>query len=95
MKRVQPHQDAPLRPLLEADDDLWLDVCRQLHGVLAKRLKAQLPTPKAGIQVTPLTSRFFWGGGLVYFVPYTVNSVLHIFYIHINITNVSKIDKSY
>jgi len=49
MKRVQPHQDAPLRPLLEADDDLWLDVCRQLHGVLAKRLKAQLPTPKAGI----------------------------------------------
>eukprot|EP00434_Breviolum_minutum_P024349 symbB.v1.2.021504.t1/scaffold1860.1/size98300/4 len=46
LKRVQPHQDAPLRPLLEADDDLWLDVCRQLHGVLAKRLKAQLPTPK-------------------------------------------------
>ena len=38
---------------------------------------------------------FFGGGGWVYFVPYTVNSVLHIFYIHINITNVSKIDKSY
>lgn len=31
---------------------------------------------------------FFWGGGLVYHVPYMVNAVVHIFYILINTTNV-------
>ena len=29
-----------LRPLLDADDDLWLDSLRQLHHLVAKLLKA-------------------------------------------------------
>ena len=30
-KRMQPQQGQPLRPLLDADDDLWLDAARQLY----------------------------------------------------------------
>ena len=35
-KRMQPHQGTPLRPLLDADDDLWLDAARQLYPVLSR-----------------------------------------------------------
>lgn len=33
---MQPHQGQPLRPLLDADDDLWLDAARQLYPVLSR-----------------------------------------------------------
>lgn len=40
LKRMQPHQETPLRPILDADDDLWLDAARQLYPVLSR---AQVP----------------------------------------------------
>ena len=40
MKRVLPYQAERLRPLLDADDDLWLDTARQLHHLLEKLLKS-------------------------------------------------------
>ena len=33
---MQPQQGQPLRPLLDADDDLWLDAARQLYPVLSR-----------------------------------------------------------
>ncbi|CAK9017507.1 unnamed protein product [Durusdinium trenchii] len=47
-KRIQPYQDAPLRPLIDADDDLWLDTARQLHMLLTKHVKA--PRPAAEVR---------------------------------------------
>ncbi|CAL1174051.1 unnamed protein product [Cladocopium goreaui] len=43
-KRMQPQQGQPLRPLLDADDDLWLDAARQLYPVLSR---AQVHKQKA------------------------------------------------